>query len=168
MSFRTFVCDPKTERSARVTNRDALQVSVTDQPAPEAGTENVFRAFTHIIDGMNVDGSGTPQTFKLQSEVEYDILIKAIMILTVDGSITANKFGAVLALTNGVDMIFRESGDDSYLIEKAKTTGDMILQVGFDELPILPSFLRQRSPHHTSAVTELILIIWPAFQHLGT
>lgn len=62
---------------------------------------------------MNVDGSTTPVEFFVKAQNDADIWVKTIKILISDPGAALNEFGALPALTNGVDFrrFSRASGD---------------------------------------------------------
>ena len=113
---------------------------VTNDPLPEVGVENRYQYFqgrlgsTGLDDGtlnMNVDGSVTPQSFYVKSDVNYDLYINQITIVIADAAVSHNNFGGVNELTNGWDLKLTEAGTETYLIEKAKTGGQVMAQSGF-------------------------------------
>ena len=76
---------------------------------------------------MNVNGSSTAQVFSIDANDDFDIRIMELLIYTEDTAETQNdKFGALAALTNGWDLEIEESGATIFLIEKAKTSGELI------------------------------------------
>jgi hypothetical protein len=81
---------------------------------------------------MAVDGSTTAQQYALTSRDGYDIHIMALSILLADTAVAHNNFGAINAgLTTGFDLHVEEQGDTTFLIEKAKTGGQLLGQAGF-------------------------------------
>jgi hypothetical protein len=78
---------------------------------------------------MNIDGT-TPQTFYISSNLDYDLYITHVVAIIADTAIVHNKFGNVDALTNGWSLYVRESGVKTYLIEEAKTGGQVLAQSG--------------------------------------
>ena len=78
---------------------------------------------------MNVDGSATPQEFYIDPEVDHDLHFSWLELVICDGTIQNSKFGALTALTNGIDLQIKQNGN-SYvsLIDKAKTVSEIILE----------------------------------------
>jgi len=141
MAVKSYIIDPFKKYRARVTKEGAVltQTANTVTVAPEPGTENQQRYFegelgsTGIDSGslsQNVDGSTTPQTFYLEANADYDIHIIQITAVVVDGAVSHSKFGAIAALTNGWDLVWTEAGENNYLIDSAKTTGQALVQSG--------------------------------------
>lgn len=102
-----------------------------------AGTPNRFQYFSQLIssngDGtgttnMNVDGSSTVQEFSISSTPDYDIFLMGLLVFIGDASVVHSAFGNVAALTTGWDLLVRESGTNTFVIEKAKTGSDVIIQ----------------------------------------
>lgn len=79
---------------------------------------------------MNVDGSVTPQTFYVAAALDYDIVITHCILTVIDKMLPMNRFGALTPLTNGIDINIHESTNDTLLINKAKTNGDILVQSG--------------------------------------
>lgn len=82
------------------------------------------------ITNQAVDGSVTPQKFKIESEPDYDIYIQQITVVIADGAIAHNTFGDLAQLSVGWDLIFHEDGIVTPLVSKAKTNGQVIIQSG--------------------------------------
>lgn len=86
--------------------------------------------------GVNVDmvgdGSVTPLHFWITSEELADIIINQIVIVLADNTVATNKFGALAALTNGWELKVTQNGVDTFIIEKAKTGGEILVQSGMN------------------------------------
>jgi hypothetical protein len=94
--------------TAKVDGEGALQAVIHPHPPfNEAETSVPYRA--RFTDGttttnMNVDGSVTNVEYFIQASTEYDIYINSLSLRIGDGGApTLNKFGALTALTNGVE-----------------------------------------------------------------
>lgn len=60
-------------------------------------------------DDMNVDGSVTPQVFMLECPPKYHVYLESVSIFIQDeGAFTANGYGGVAGLTNGLKVLFRQ------------------------------------------------------------
>lgn len=128
-----------TKRGAGVDENHSLRVSEYAPDVPPVGTKSNYRFITGLVGStgldsgttdMNVDGSSTPQTFYVGANSEYDIRIMGISILIADTGIVHNNFGTLSALSNGWDLILREGGESTTLINKAKTNGEVIVYTG--------------------------------------
>ena len=125
--------------TAAISAGGAQLVSVTETPPPPVGTPNKLRDLSGILgsSGLNsgilnqrVDGSTTPQEFYVKSAKEYDLHIYSISILIADTSISSKKFGNINELSVGWDLVLREDGTESFLIEKATTCGQVLVYSG--------------------------------------
>jgi len=117
--------------------RGFAQVSIREGDPPPQGDVNRFRFFSQLAssagDGtgtieMNVDGSATPQMFTIDSVADYDIRIMKILIYIEDTTVAHATFGAIAALTNGIDISVFESGAETFLVQGAKKFADLIQQ----------------------------------------
>jgi len=134
--------------AAKITNHDALRVTVVENDLPHIMTRNRKRLFSEVLGStgassgivnMNVDGT-TDQEFYIQSiippvdpspgEDHYDIYITSIIFIVADSAVVHNKFGNVTALTTGIDVIVTESGEETYLLKEIKTGGQLIAHAG--------------------------------------
>jgi hypothetical protein len=140
MSLNVVIKDNNTDRTASVNENHALRVAVEQPTAPEVGVSNKYRYLYGVLGsgGLNtgtlsqaVDGSSTAQEFYIAAAEEYDMYIMKLAIIIADGNISHNTFGGVSALPNGWDLYIVESGDTTVLVDKAKTSGQVIAQSGF-------------------------------------
>lgn len=126
-------------RPAQIAENNSLTVNILEPDLRPFGEKNRYRYFTSLLTDSNnssdmiVDGSSTPVEFDIRSDDMFDTRITNIVILLADGTIANNKFGALTALTNGVDLEVEEEGLTSSIISGATTGGEIIVQTG---LPI--------------------------------
>jgi hypothetical protein len=122
-----------------ISKYNALSVSQIIPDILPNGTENRYRFFNKIVGStgadsgttsMNVDGSGTSQEFYIEASQDYDIYITRVTILIADTAIVHSAFGNISALGTGWDLYTQESGEVTYLLEKAKTGGQIIARSG--------------------------------------
>lgn len=125
---------------ARVGAHNQLYTAQVFPELPELGTKNRYRYFSQVLGSegfgsgtinQRVDGSATLQRFYGGAHENYDIHIMGIAILIADTAVSHNNFGFLAALGTGWDLYVSEEGEDTYLIEKAKTGGQVIAQAGF-------------------------------------
>jgi len=69
-----------------------------------------------------VDGSSTPQDFYISSSQDVDRYIKNVNILISDNGASLNNFGALSALTNGVDFVYSNINIGEIFINQGLTT----------------------------------------------
>jgi hypothetical protein len=82
---------------------------------------------------MNVDGSVTPATFEINAISSKDIYIRSISVLIGDGGTpTLNKFGALPALTNGVEICYVTEDNGSFVIHDGVKTNLEFIRLGVD------------------------------------
>lgn len=129
-----------TNFKAKVTNQHELLVTQSSNPSfPDPTSANQLQYYSKLlgstgsdsgITNMNVDGSSNPVEFFIKAEPEFDIRIMNIVITIIDGVINHNKFGAISILANGFDLSVTEQGQDTFIIEKAKTNGEILQKSG--------------------------------------
>ena len=124
-------------RRARIDSTRSLQTTIREGDAPEKGAANKYRFLSQLTssDGvgggttsMDVDGSSTAQLFTVDAQEDFDIRIMKIMIFIEDTTVSHSTFGAIAALTNGVDISVIESGVETFLVQSATKFADLIEQ----------------------------------------
>lgn len=104
------------------------------------GIENKLKYFTAYVKNtsgayqMTVDGSVTPQVFSLKSDPDKEYYIRFIVLVLASTTVALNKFGNLNKLTNGFDFEFLEAGVTTYIFEKCKTGGNLVLQSGMTDV----------------------------------
>lgn len=155
MSIKHRIVDGKgSGNEAAVTDHNALVVS------PVLATASLFSELTMSLKGTSVsgedvtipryynkslsqngagvtidmigNGSVTPLQFWMDSEELSDIVICQMVIVLADTTVATNKFGALAELTVGWDLKVTQNGTDTYIIEKAKTGGEILVQSGMN------------------------------------
>lgn len=138
--FKTTIADYETKRKLKIDENGALLASVIVPPPPPPGTSNKQRFYTALLGSggadtgtlsQKVDGSVAPQTFYVGASDEFDIHIIQITVLIIDAGVKLNKFGGIAALATGWDLVLKDAGQDTFVVTKAKTSGDLVLQSGF-------------------------------------
>ena len=126
--------------SAGVSKSHGLQVAPVIPDVPPVGKVSRYRFFSARLgstggDGgtvnMNVNGSVTPQEFYIASHADYDLFITDLAMIIADTGLTHANFGGVSILANGYDLKVTEANETVYIIEKAKTSGQVIAFSGF-------------------------------------
>lgn len=139
MSLDTNIQDHSKGYRAEVNGEGSLSVSVIERDTPNIGATSRYQYFSALLGStgadsgttnMNVNGAVTPQTFYVPAYTDYDGRITKIVIVMVDGSIAYNKFGAVAALANGFSISLIDAGVETFIINAAKTTGELITTSG--------------------------------------
>ena len=101
---------------AAVTKDNNLRVKTNN--IPEFGIVNDYVLFSQYIssdgtsDGsedLRVNGSVTPVDFWIQAVRNEDIVIRTLSIEIIDASATLSKFGNLVALTNGIEIIYEDA-----------------------------------------------------------
>ena len=117
----------------------ALHTAECVPDVPPVGTPNRRRYITGLLGStglgsgtlnQGVDGSSTAQDFYVASHQDYDLHIMGVSILIADSAIVHSKFGNIIALGTGWDLFITDTAIDTFLIEKADTGGQVILQSG--------------------------------------
>lgn len=125
---------------ACVTENNALCVAPIIPDVPPVGSSNRVRYLkgklgeTGLDSGntdLTVDGSVTPIDFFVRSDNDFDIHLMRCEILIAALQIPLNRFGNIVGgLTIGFDLRVVESGVETFIIEKATTNGEVIVQSG--------------------------------------
>lgn len=127
---------------AEVSSHHGLSVSEIFPDLPDTGTKNRYRFYRALLGStgadsgttnMNVNGSVTAQEFYIGSHADYDIHIMGIAIVIADDSVVHNRFGNIstTTVTSGWDLYLIESDETTYLVENARTSGEVLFQSGF-------------------------------------
>jgi hypothetical protein len=118
--------------SAFVNSYRALRVANVVPELQPMGSLNRKRIHTELISGLNVDGSSTPQIFKVEADnsENYDIYFTRLIITISDGKVSHSKYGAINKLSNGTDIFIVEGGRKTYLVQGATTGGELIVKSG--------------------------------------
>jgi len=120
---------------ARVSKQNALVTTVVADELPPQGAPNRYRYYSTLT-GTTGAGSGTTNmnentgTYYIEAHNDYDIHIMRIMIIIADSAASHKAFGNVSVLGTGWDLKVSEGGTETYLIEKAKTGGQVIMKAG--------------------------------------
>lgn len=124
--LKTFVVNPQTGDSVRVTDEGVVPVIVHPHPPSGEDTELYpFRQyFTTTGDSsgtsdMRVTGSTTPTEFYIGSIPNEDIYVRSVSILISDAGATLNNFGAITALTNGIEFYWETTSRGKFYIYTA-------------------------------------------------
>lgn len=125
---------------ACITSHNSVCVSFVEGDVPPVGEENRIRYLkgklgtTGLDSGttdLQVDGSTTSVDFFVQSDNDFDIHIAVCEILIAALQIPLNRFGNIAGgLGVGFDIRVVEGGNETYIIEKATTNGETIIQSG--------------------------------------
>lgn len=133
------VCGKGSQRAAAVDEYNQLAVAVYPPAPPAQGELNRMRYFRALLGTQGadagttdaaVDGSITAQEFYVGANADYDIHITRVVMIVADSAVAHNNFGNVNALANGVDLVISEGGVDTYVVQGAKTGGQLIAQSG--------------------------------------
>jgi hypothetical protein len=135
--LRNLIVDPKNLRAVEVTSVGAMKVAADVPDVPGLGAENRYRYYSELLvnstssTNMAVDGSVTPIEFTIPSAEDADIYIMKLAVVVADSQISHNLWMSTGALTVGWDLLSNESGVDTYIVQKVKTIGQLIIQSGF-------------------------------------
>jgi len=137
MSIKSILIDALTGNTARISNRGSLSTHTLLPPLPSPGVPNRARYYEALLGttgadsgttNANVDGSATTQEFYIESSTDYDLHITEIILLIADSAIVMNRFGNIANVTNGIDLIINESGEDTSVVTAATTNGELLAQ----------------------------------------
>jgi len=125
---------------ARVDISQRLEVAPNQPDLPKVGSVSRYRFYSSLLGStgadsgttnMSVNGSSTAQEFYIEAHADYDLHITCTVIIISDSTVVHNKFGSINALSTGWDLKITEAGDDTFIIKKATTGGEVIAQAGF-------------------------------------
>jgi hypothetical protein len=98
--------------------------------------EETIMAIPSVLDFTNAAGSSdmqvaaslaAPQSFCIDARPDYDVYVKTVMVTIADQNANLNTFGAVTALTNGVDFCWESQALGSFVIKDAmKSNWDFV------------------------------------------
>lgn len=124
-----------TKNTLKINGEGGIGVVIHDHPPrDETVASYPFRQYftsdgeTTGSNDMIVDGSTTPQEFYIAAKENIDVYIKTISIRLGDtGTVNLSKFGALTALTNGVDFTFSNNVlGEVTIADEIKTNLDFI------------------------------------------
>jgi hypothetical protein len=134
--IRTRIIDANgTGYGLHISRENAAAVVVHPHP-PEAEMIHSlpYRAYFTNPAGSNdmaVDGSSTNVSFKVGASDKFDIFVKSISVDIGDGgSPNLNLFGAIAALTNGVEWIYSTITHGEYQLHDGIKTNREFIRVG--------------------------------------
>ena len=119
-------------KEARVNDEGALSVVVHQHPP----LNETVMGIPSVLDFENEAGSSdmqvaaslaVPQTFCIQARDDFDVYVKTVMVTIADQNANLNQFGAVSALTNGVNFYWESQSLGSFVIKSAmKSNWDFV------------------------------------------
>lgn len=130
--LKTSIHDQKQGHSLAIQEDGSINVFVIPQPPKDA--EQVTLPFTEymtlnglgVTKSMLVDGSVTNQEFFVGAK-SYDVYINTVVFEIADAGAVLNQFGALAALTNGLDFYYFNGSQGRYVVEsQIKTNYDMV------------------------------------------
>ena len=136
MPVNVILRDVRNSNAVKVADNRSVAVNILEPDLPPLGLKNVYRYFNTLLKDINgntnqnVDGSVTPVEFFLMADQEADIHIMAIVITIAGGNVSHNNFGSIPALPIGWDIIVEEASELTTIIDKAQTSGAVIIQSG--------------------------------------
>lgn len=141
MPVKAYIVD---ERGGKLRLGEEGEVPVVVHPHPpkdesESGMPLPFRQY-FTDDGtssgsndMIVDGSSTSVDFCISASQDFDIYIKSISIVIGDGGTPAlNKFGALTALSNGVEWLYFNQSNGEYTLHDGIKSNLEFIRLGVD------------------------------------
>ena len=123
------------DKSAEVNRHNALKVSDSIPEILEVGTPNRYRYFSGLLgqgglDKGVTDMSTTSNTYFVEASPDFDYRIMYIIVLCADAGADHNAWGNIGATSIGIDLFVTENGESDFIIEKATTFGQALVQTG--------------------------------------
>ena len=134
--LKTSIHDQKQGHSLAIEDDGSLNVYVIPQPPKDAEQITLPLSEYMKLNGtgttsMVVNGSVTNQDFYVAAR-DYDVYINTIVFEIADAGAVLNQFGALAALTNGLEFYYFNQTQGKYTIESGlKTNYDMIKLANF-------------------------------------
>lgn len=134
--IKTTIHDLGRSYSMKVEEDGAINAYIIPRPPLESEQQALPFASYMKLNGtgataMNVNGSVTPQDFYIKAE-DYDIYVNTIVFEIADAGASLEKFGALTALTNGLEFYYFNQAQGKYSIESGlKSNFDMIRLANF-------------------------------------
>lgn len=129
--------DPRTSNALKIENDGALNAYII--PRPPLNTDQLAVPFAEYmkLDGVGtssflINGSVTNRDFCIVAK-EYDVYINSLVFTITDAGAILNQFGAIAALTNGLEFYYFNQIVGKYTIESGlKSNYDMIRLANFE------------------------------------
>jgi hypothetical protein len=138
--LKTNIVDPQTKKHLKVNGEGEITVAVHTHPPIEEERESLpFRQYftdNGASDGSNdlrVDGSATNQDFYIKASDEYDVYVKTISVILADAGARLNLFGALAALTNGIEFLHLTTDRGETIIQEAIQTNLAFVRLGLGD-----------------------------------
>lgn len=129
-------------RSNRAKVNGEGELSVVVHPHPPRDEEISALPFRNYFElsgsnDMTVNGSVNSQDFVINAAQDFDIYIKSISVVIGDGGTPAlNKFGALSALTNGVEWVYFTQEQGEYQLHEGIKTNLEFIRLAVDTAAI--------------------------------
>lgn len=134
MALDVFLRDPQSRQVAIVDNEGTINVAIQNRPPKNGDAVATPVAFNFANSAgstdMRVDGSVTPVEFTIDADSTKETYIKTISVLIADNGANLNQFGALAALTNGVDFSYFNIDDGEVLIKGEIQTNLDFIRIG--------------------------------------
>jgi len=134
--LKTSIHDQKQGHSLAINDDGSTNVYVIPQPPRDA--EQITLPISEYLklngtgtSSMVIDGSTTNRDFYVAAR-DYDVYINTIVFEIADAGAVLNQFGALAALTNGLEFYYFNQTQGKYVVESGlKTNYDMIKLANF-------------------------------------
>lgn len=134
--IKSNIIDTRKGTSLRVENDGAINTYIV--PKPSSFDQQTLPYINYLklngtgTNSMLVDGSVNPQDFFITAQ-SYDVYVNTLVFTIVDAGSNLNQFGAIAALTNGLEFYYFNQEQGKYTIESGlKTNFDMIRLSNFE------------------------------------
>jgi len=125
--LKTSIHDQRNGHSLAIESNGATNVYVIPRPPINEGEQALPFAEYMSLNGLGVttsmliNGAVTNQDFNISAK-SYDVYINTIVFEIADAGATLAQFGAIAALTNGLDFYYFNQSSGKYIIETALKT----------------------------------------------
>lgn len=135
--LKTSIHDQAQGHSLAIEDDGSINVYVIPQPPKEA--EQITLPFSEymtlngagVTSSMLVNGATTNQDFYIKAKT-YDVYINTIVFEIADAGAVLNQFGALAALTNGLEFYYFNQTQGRYVVEgNLKTNYDFVKLANF-------------------------------------
>ena len=135
MALKTIITDGTgTDNKLKVTDEGTIGVVIHNHPPDKNDTFLIPFASDFVNSAgsadLRVNGATTPQVFSVSSQTNGDVFISSISIYIADAGARLNLFGALAALTNGVDFIYFNDSVGEITVKGGMQTNLDLIRLG--------------------------------------
>lgn len=134
MGVDAYLLDAQSQNGVVIDSDGALQVCIVNRP-PLTGNTVAIPFGQRFVNSagssdLRVNGATTPQDFYIQADDDKDSFIQSISIYLADQGATLDKFGALTALTVGLQFGYQNTDIGESIIDDEIKTNLTLIRLG--------------------------------------